>query len=423
MPLSEEAEQDGSYDPLQHIEIEESAAGRGFLARAIYHVRHNYKTLLFGQLLSLLLASTGAAQATLHLNCDLSAPTFTVGVIYFALSLHLIVVWKRGRSLVRADEIQSNQAFTDTDESNTKDCVMTMTEPEMEIFPFLGLSLHRPAWQYLIFAFLDLQANYCTVLAFRYTTLTSVTLFDALAIPSSMIISKCVFTRHYTWMHLIGVVTCMSGVVVNVLQDYELDQTSVSEEYPHKLRGDLLAITGGVLYGLNDVITEASVRRMADTVEYLGMIGLFASLISIAQALVLERQDILEFFGRNPDESSTCSLWMGWAMFFTFVAVSVLGYMGASRFLLVSEAAFFSLSLLTGDMWSVLFSVVAERIVPPPLFFVALVFILSGVVLYEMAPSPVVEKPEESSTSSVQRLQLQDPDYELQATGSTEQDC
>jgi solute carrier family 35 protein F1/2 len=421
MASSEEAEQEGSssYDPLQHMEIEESAAERSFLGRAIYHVRHNYKTLLFGQLLSLLLASTGAAQATLHLNCDLSAPTFTIGVIYFVLSLHLIVVWKRGRSLVREDESQSNQPLADTEQPNTKDCVMTMTEPQMEIFPFLGLVLHRPAWQYLIFAFLDVQANYCTVLAFRYTTLTSVTLFDALAIPSSMIISKCVFTRHYTWMHLMGVVICMSGVVFNVLQDYESDQTSVSQEYPHKLRGDLLAITGGVLYGLNDVITEASVRRMSDTVEYLGMLGFFASLISIAQALALERQDILEFFGRNPDESSTCSLWMGWAMLFTFVAVSVLSYMGASRFLLLSEAAFFNLSLLTGDMWSVLFSVVAERIVPPPLFFVALVLVLSGVVLYEMAPSPVMEKLDESSTSSAQRLQQEDPDFELQEMVST----
>jgi drug/metabolite transporter (DMT)-like permease len=238
---------------------------------------------------------------------------------------------------------------------------------------------------------LDVQADYCTVLAFRYTRLTSVTLFDALAIPSSMIISKCVFTRHYTWVHLMGAVICMSGVVVNVLQDYESDQTSVSQESPHKLRGDVLAITGGVLYGLNDVIAEASDHRMADTVEYLGMIGFFASLISIAQALALERQDILEFFGRNPDESSTCSLWMGWAMFFTFVDVSVLNYMGASRFLLVSEAAFFNLSLLTGDMWSVLFSVVAERIVPPSLFLSHRSW-FRRVALYERAPSPVMEK-------------------------------
>jgi hypothetical protein len=59
---------------------------------AVYHVRHNYKTLLFGQLLSaeFVLASTGAAQATLHLNCDLSAPTFTIGIIYFAFCRFII---------------------------------------------------------------------------------------------------------------------------------------------------------------------------------------------------------------------------------------------------------------------------------------------------------------------------------------------
>eukprot|EP00977_Amphora_coffeiformis_P001548 scaffold296_cov102-Amphora_coffeaeformis.AAC.36 len=68
-----------------------------------------------------------------------------------------------------------------------------------------------------------------------------------------------------------------------------------------------------------------------------------------------------------------------------------MSYKGASIFLIMSEAAFFNLSLLTGDLWSVLFSIVAERIIPQSLFFVALVFVISGVVIYEMAPSPVLE--------------------------------
>jgi hypothetical protein len=59
----------------------------------------------------------------------------------------------------------------------------------MEIVPLLGLVLHRPAWQRLVFAFLDVQAHRCTVLALCHATLTSITLFDALAIPSSMITS------------------------------------------------------------------------------------------------------------------------------------------------------------------------------------------------------------------------------------------
>ena len=81
---------------------------------------------------------------------------------------------------------------------------------------------------------------------------------------------------------------------------------------------------------------------------------------------------------------------MQWWMLFIFVGVTFLSYIGASQFLILSDAAFFNLSLLTGDLWSVLFSVVAEKIVPQPFFFVALIFVLSGVSIYEMAPSPVV---------------------------------
>ena len=235
---------------------------------------------------------------------------------------------------------------------------------------------------------------------FRYTALTSVTLFDALAIPSSMIISRCFLGRRYTWIHVLGVVFCMIGVVMNAMQDYESDRSSSTEEssandgsqeFPHKFRGDVLAITGGILYGLNNVLVEVTVRGNGDTAEYLGVMGFFGFVISAIQALILEYDDILEFFGRRPDASATCSLVMGWFVLFVFVTVTILSYCGASRFLQMSEAAFFSLSLLTGDLWSVAFSVFAQKIIPRPFFFVALVFVLSGVILYETSPSPVLE--------------------------------
>lgn len=142
---------------------------------------------------------------------------------------------------------------------------------------------------------------------------------------------------------------------------------------------------------MNDVLTEATVRHNGGTTEYLGMMGIFAFTISLIQALLLEWQDILEFFGESDKHSSTCSLGKGWFLFFVFAVVTLMSYKGASMFLMMSEAAFFNLSLLTGDLWSIVFSVVAEKIIPRPLFFVALVFVMSGVVIYEMAPSPVLE--------------------------------
>ena len=44
----------------------------------------------------------------------------------------------------------------------------------------------------------------------------------------------------------------------------------------------------------------------------------------------------------------------------------------------------------------------AEGIDPPPAFYIALIITLSGVVIYETAPSPVVDSPDES----VEEIQL-----------------
>eukprot|EP00977_Amphora_coffeiformis_P001549 scaffold296_cov102-Amphora_coffeaeformis.AAC.37 len=205
--------------------------GSGFIASACYYLTSHWKTLFLGQVLSLLLASAGAAQATLHLDCGLSSPTFTMSLIYLVLGVfHIIqlIIWTRQGQDTRQHP-----------------------------FNFLRLiQLQRPAWQYLVMAFLDVEANAITMLSFRYTTLTSVTLFDALAIPSAMIISRFFLGRRYTWVHLLGVIVCMTGVVANVMQDYEEsddDDSSADvqniDSYPHRLFGDFLAITGGILYG------------------------------------------------------------------------------------------------------------------------------------------------------------------------------
>ena len=80
--------------------------------------------------------------------------------------------------------------------------------------------------------------------------------------------------------------------------------------------------------------------------------------------------------------------------------------------------------LLMGDLWLVLFSIVAERIVPQPLFFVALVFVLSGVILYEMAPSPVLDdrNSDENAERLMQLVEEDDNDSELRENASSTSD-
>jgi solute carrier family 35, member F1/2 len=383
----------------------------GVVERAMHHLRCHWKILVLGQVMSLLLASGGATQATLHLDCGLSAPTFTMATAYLIQALLQWVLLLRRRAKERQEQREHAYATHE---------VLLIDQPQ---YNFFQIQLHRPTWQYVVMGFLDAQANSLTMLAFRYTTLTSVTLLDALAIPSAMLISRAFLNRRYTCLHFVGLIFCIFGVIFNVLQDVEADlalqqnangtKSAEELEYPNKLWGDILAASGGILYGLNDVLAEATVRSQNSIVEYLAMVGLFGFLFSFVQSLIFERDNILEFFGRNADAASTCSIAKGWGLYVTFVAITVTGYIGGSRFLMLSEAAFFNLSLLTGDLWCVAFSVLAENIVPRPQFFLALTLVLGGVILYEMAPHPVVNDLQITQTAAQQLADI-DNDFELQ---------
>jgi len=265
--------EDTINDYIEVSSVQEDSAG-GLLC-----TRTGWKVLLFGQALSFLLAAGGAAQATLHLQCNLSAPTFTSSIIYFILSLNLIPLYHQGRR-------------TRHDIYGEEDGVLHTRDDIRPQHWFCGvIPLVASPWAYVGIAFLDVEANYMTVLAYRYTTITSITLFDALAIPSAMILSWTFLRRRYTPIHYCGVAVCMAGIVYNVLADYEtnLNSTSGSREYPHKVLGDALAICGGIVYGANDFLAETAVRRFGGPTEFLGMMGLFGLIISIVQAAILER--------------------------------------------------------------------------------------------------------------------------------------
>jgi solute carrier family 35 protein F1/2 len=428
---------DGIAEDISSRECAPNASVTSFssILDLVYHrLRNNWKVIGLGQCLSLLLACSWAAQATLHFNCGLSAPTFCMSMVYLLIAIiHLpIYFWNWRQTPVycprlcrrrpEAEQLPTHDSVDpahaigeerlEASDNNKRDIQTdnnTNGSPDVDI---IDSTTNRPMFSsvrwYLLLAFFDVESNAITMLAFRYTTLTSVTLFGALAIPSAMVISRCIVfrsSRRYRPLHYVGVLVCMVGVVLNVFQDYESDTAGTAneemkEEYPNKMWGDLCAITGGILYGLNDVLTEVTVSKAGGTTEYLAMVGACGFFISFLQSLLLEREDILQFFpdsnldsahDRN-NNSETCSQQSGFLLLLAFVGATTGSYVGASRFLVLSEAAFFNLSLLTSDLWSVIFSVVAERIVPRPLFFPALAAVLSGVIIYETAPFPALEK-------------------------------
>ena len=222
-------------------------------------------------------------------------------------------------------------------------------------YSFFGLTpLRIPKRKYAMVALFDVYAQYTTILAYKYTTNTNVALFDAFAIPSAIVISRCFFGRRYTKVHLVAVLACVVGIALNVLEDYREDEKVATEdvsqeseqeqyiaaEYPHKVAGDALAIIGGILFGISNTLQEVTVKD-GSLVEYLGCFTFFASIIAAIQAIFFERQEIMNFYSQSSDE--TCSKSEGEFLFFLFAVGGIVTYAGIGAFLQLSDAAFFNL--------------------------------------------------------------------------------
>ena len=360
------------------------------LKEAVAFAVTHWKILGFGQFISLMISTGSAAQASLHFDCHLSAPLYCSSVFFVLLSLHLIPIYARG--------VESTRRVDLDDEDSHK--FLTQSRQGDEFIWFLGLfPLQTNPWRYALIAFLNVQAYFCTILAYTYTPMTSISLFASLAVPSAMIISKACLGRVFGSIHVLGVLMCMVGVVYNVIVDYHDDMKSTEQrqrEYPHRLIGDILAIIGGIVFGMVDVVGESALKTAkGDPTEFLGMIGFFAFWMALLQGWLTERDNVIELYTGGQCTASTTGI-----LLLLFVTSSAAAYIGRAYFLSNSEATLLNLSILTDQaLWSVLFTVFAQKIVPPPLFWAASVFVIGGILVYSMAPSPCQNEGRENDSS------------------------
>ena len=357
-----------------------------------------WQILAFGQGLSVLLAIMWGSQSMLYLRCDWNSPAFSCGWAYILLSFFLIPLVRKGRA------IRNGSA----------------TSPVT--FWFLSvIPLHTSPWVYAGIAFLSFYGNYLYLLAVSYTTVTSVSLVDALSIPTTMILSHMFLRRRYARLHLLGATLCISGVmlgmVVDVVSNYIYREESMasfqfktksanvtdtpdahkddgSKEYPHKLVGDLLSCVGAVLFGINDVLAELSVRQLGGINEYLGMVGFFGILIAIFQVAISERQVVVDM--ANGVNSTGCGGNVVSGLLVAYVVGQFSRKAGLAAFLTISDAALLQLSLLTSDLYAALFSIVYLQILPRSSSWLAMLAALVGIVVYELAPSPRIDLPSRS---------------------------
>jgi drug/metabolite transporter (DMT)-like permease len=336
----------------------------------------HWKIILFGQLMAVFMATRGSTASYMEVQCGVLAPAFQVSLVYGLFFLHFIYFACKQRRDLRKAMLPAS-----TTVANASQLQRVHESHGRYKLPCTRVQLKTPWWKYLLFAFLDVQANYFTYLALKYSSIKSVTLLDTLAIPAAMISSRLVLRRQYSWTHIIGACVCVFGSTVTVFSDYEDEDSGAG--YPHAVYGDILAAIGGIFYGLSDTVAEEALKESGNA-EFLGMLGLFGSVISVVQVLLWERPAVYDLF-----HASECSKGVTIGVMVGIVASFYAFYVGLGRFLIVSEAALLNLSLLTADLWAVIFSVIDENQYPTGLFVGSMIIIMLGVLIYESVPSPM----------------------------------
>ncbi|CAE8606459.1 unnamed protein product, partial [Polarella glacialis] len=279
-----------------------------------WHLSHPAtRSLALGQTISVLITGTGVFSSLLAAD-GISLPVFQCSLNYVLLAGHLFWVARSCR--------QDGLTF--------------------------------PWWRYGLWALTDVQANYLVVMAYRYTSVASVMLLDCFTIPCVMVFSHLAIRACYTKGHVLSCLVCIFGLMLTVVSD-SLFKSSESGGLEPPLSkpwlGDLLVLAGAVLYAFSNVQQELILKAGTSRFEALGMLGLWGSAISCIQAGLLEGQEVAQITWSL--QSVLCLLGFQLCLFGMYVLTSV--------FLVSADAALFNLSLLTSDVYSVLFSYIVQH--------------------------------------------------------------
>lgn len=285
-------------------------------------------------------------------------------------------------------------------------------------------------WKYAILAFVDLEANYVVVLAYQYTNMMSAQLLGCFTVPCVLVLSFFILKMKFALTHIAGGVIAIGGLVFLIALDADglsRNQSGGSKE----VLGDILCLISSALYATSNVLTELFVKpskqanlfarcRKPDgestvsdgtpalqqaeggepvdqidadmeldaaenapkvpvyipVVENLALMSLFASVFATIQFFAAEWKTF------KPNRSSWSN--RDWLFQMVFGVSMLLLYTLMPILFIVSSAAFANISLLTANIYGIIWNVTIFKIYPTKLFFVSYIIIVVGILLYNL---------------------------------------
>jgi solute carrier family 35 protein F1/2 len=229
--------------------------------------------------------------------------------------------------------------------------------------------LWTDGWRYFILAFCDVEGNYFTVLAYRYTTILSAQLINFWAIAVVVAISLIFLKVRYHIAQYVGILICCGGLGMLVASDHITG--SNGGQAVDAVKGDLFALLGATFYGFSNVFEEflVSKRPMYEVIGQLAFWGMF---INGVQAGI---------FDRHSFQTATWNAKVG-GYLTGFTLILTWFYSAAPVVFRMASAAFFNIGLLTGNFWGVIVGIQVFHLHVHWMYPVAFVLIMCGHFVY-----------------------------------------
>ena len=227
----------------------------------------------------------------------------------------------------------------------------------------------RDGWRYFILAFCDVEGNYFTVLAYRYTTILSAQLINFWAIAVVVAISLIFLKVRYHIAQYAGILICCGGLGMLVASDHITG--SNGGQAVDAVKGDLFALLGATFYGLSNVFEEFLVSKRP-LYEVIGQLSFWAIFINGVQAAIFDRHS----FQTATWNSKVGGYLTGYTLILTWF------YSAAPVVFRMASAAFFNIGLLTGNFWGVIIGIHVFHLHIHWMYPVAFVLIMAGHFVY-----------------------------------------
>lgn len=198
---------------------------------------------------------------------------------------------------------------------------------------------------------------------------------DCFSTASVLVLSWLFLKVRYQCLHYSGVTICLAGIACLVTADYYGSRYYGAGK--NQAIGDVLVLCGAIMYGVSNVAQEFVVKTFSK-VEFLGMIGLFGSIISAIQMIILERHQL-------------SSIEWNYSIAFYIVGFGIclfLLYNLMPIAMQFSSATVVNLSLLTADFYSLLCGLLLFHYKFSALYLGSFAFIIVGVIVYNLKPTP-----------------------------------